>query len=168
MTRSAMLIRMALAVLVVATTAGLGVAAEEKKSGELPSFFDIKRYDLGIYTLVVFAGLYAIIRYLAWPMIAEGLEKREAGIRQARDEIERLRAEAMKKTDERGQVLAKAHEDARVVAAEARRDAARYKEEEKARVAAEIQADRERLRKEIDAARDAALKDVYVQAVELA
>ena len=169
MIRTAMVWWGGAALAVIAATAGVATAAAEgEQAGGLPSFFDIKRYDLGIYTLVVFGLLYAIIRYLAWPMIQEGLQKREEGIRQAHAEAERLRTEAAKKTDERALVLAKAHEEARLIVAEARRDAQQYKEEEKARAAAEIQADRDRLRREIEAARDQALKEVWVQAVELA
>src|SRR5580658_2439653 len=44
------------------------------------AFTGYKRYDLGIYTLLVFGILVAVLRKYAWPSITEGLQKREAAI----------------------------------------------------------------------------------------
>jgi hypothetical protein len=48
-------------------------------------FTGFKRYDLGIYTLVVFGLLLLILNRFAWPHIAAGLQKREAAILGARE-----------------------------------------------------------------------------------
>src|SRR4051812_3207886 len=65
--------------------------AEEK--GGL-AFLQLKRYDLGIFTLIVFGLLVLVLSKFAFPKISEGLVKREAAIIGARDEAARLRAEA--------------------------------------------------------------------------
>ena len=57
-------------------------------------FFDIKRYDLGIYTLIVFGLLFLILAKFAWGPFNEGLAKREATIREARDEALKAKADA--------------------------------------------------------------------------
>jgi len=44
----------------------------EKKKGGL-DFTGFKRYDLGIYTLIVFGLLLLVLSKFAWPHIAEGL-----------------------------------------------------------------------------------------------
>src|SRR3954452_20332914 len=72
--------------------AAAGHDGEEKKGGL--SFLQLERYDLGIFTLIVFGLLVLILGKYAWPKITEGLAKREAGIIDARDEAARARTEA--------------------------------------------------------------------------
>src|SRR6187549_3954264 len=57
-------------------------------------FTGIKRWDLGIYTLIVFGLLMFILAKFAWPLIKEGLEKREVNIRAALDEAKQSQAAA--------------------------------------------------------------------------
>src|SRR5262249_59649077 len=52
------------------------------------------RYDLGIYTLIVFGLLVFILSKYAWPRISEGLKKREAAIIGARDEAQKVLRDA--------------------------------------------------------------------------
>ncbi|MCS7022214.1 MAG: hypothetical protein NZ703_05565 [Gemmataceae bacterium] len=147
-----------------ATSAHGSSHAQEDKLG----FLGLKRYDLGIYTLIVFGLLVFIISKYAWPHIREGLEKREANIRAAL-------AEAQKERDEAKALLAQARkqlEDAamqvRAMLEEARRDAEALRAAEREAGAREAAAERERARREIAAARDAALAEIYDRAVELA
>lgn len=144
------------------------VAAHSHGQDDKLGFLGLKRYDLGIYTLVVFGLLVFIISKYAWPHIREGLEKREANIRAAlaeaqkeRDEAKSLLAQAKKQLDE-------AAVQVRAMLEEARRDAEALRTAEREAGAREAAAERERARREIAAARDAALADIYDQAVELA
>src|SRR3954469_17558424 len=92
----------ALAVLVavapaLAANEAAGVATKHGDEGVQTgglSFLDLHRYDLGIFTLIVFGLLCAILWRFAWPKIAEGLAKREAMISQARDEALAAKREA--------------------------------------------------------------------------
>lgn len=130
--------------------------------------FGLKRYDLGIYTLVVFLALLVILGKFAWgPMIA-GLDQREANLLKIHSDAEGARGEAQKALSEIQARLAKANDEVRAMLDEARRDAQAVKDQLKAEATADIQAERERLRKEIDVARDQALQDIYQQSVQLA
>ena len=131
-------------------------------------FLGLKRYDLGIYTLVVFGLLVLIVSKYAWPHIREGLEKREANIRAAlleaqkeRDEAKTLLAQARKQLDDAAMQV-------RAMLEEARRDAEALRAAEREAGAREAAAERERAKREIAAARDAALAEIYDRAVELA
>jgi len=145
-------------------TAGHQAHHQEDKLG----FLGLKRYDLGIYTLVVFGLLVLIVSKYAWPHIREGLEKREANIRAAlmeaqkeRDEARTLLAQARKQLDDAAMQV-------RAMLEEARRDAEALRAAEREAGAREAAAERERARREIAAARDAALAEIYDRAVELA
>jgi F-type H+-transporting ATPase subunit b len=126
------------------------------------------RYDLGIYTLIVFAILMFVLAKYAWPHIREGLEKREVNIRAALDQARQgqveataLLASAKRQMDE-GAAQVKAMLD------EARRDADVLRASERENAAKDIAAEKERAKREIQAEKDAILKDVYDQSVKLA
>ena len=130
--------------------------------------FGLKRYDLGIYTLIVFAILLVILGKFAWGPMMAGLDKREAHLRKAHDDAEAARAETQRAMADVQARLAKGAEEVRAMLDEARRDAQAVKDQMKADAAAEIQAERDRIRREIDMARDQALQQIYQQAVQLA
>ena len=130
--------------------------------------FGLKRYDLGIYTLIVFGLLVFILGKFAWGPMMRGLDAREAALRKTHDDAEAARAESQKALAEVQTRLSKAAEEVRAMLEEARRDAQVVKDQMKADAAAEVQAERERIRREIDMARDQALQDIYQQAVQLA
>src|SRR4051812_1503119 len=104
-----------LALLVAAGTPALAVAekAPEEKKGEekkgegekkeedhKPGLLD-PRLDLTIWTIVVFALLFVVLKYVklpgapapAWVAMLEGLQKREHAIQSALDEAEKTREE---------------------------------------------------------------------------
>lgn len=147
--------------------AAAGTGDDHGEKGGL-DFTGIKRWDLGIYTLVVFLLLVFIVSYFAWPHIREGLEKREANIRSALDEARREREQSLAALAEAKKQLAAAADQVKGMLDEARRDADVLKASEREAGAREAAAERDRARREIDAARDAALKDIYEQAVNLA
>jgi F-type H+-transporting ATPase subunit b len=142
-------------------------AAAPHKTEDPLAFTGIKRYDLGIYTLIVFGLLYVILKTFAWGPISEGLQKREDLIRSERETAEQARAEAQKYLDEAKAILARSHDDARLIVEEARRDGQVLRERLQTEGKAEVQAERERLRREIETARDQALQEIWIRTVEI-
>jgi F-type H+-transporting ATPase subunit b len=141
-----------------------------KESGPIDPVekFGLKRYDLGIYTLIVFGILLLVLGKFAWGPVMSGLDKREATLRKAHDDAEASRVEAQKALAEVQARLAKTTDEVRAMLDEARRDAQAVKDQFKADAAAEVQAERDRFRREIDTARDQALQQIYQQSVMLA
>jgi F-type H+-transporting ATPase subunit b len=165
-----------LAVVLLAAPAAPVVAADDahpaKDDGhgkvDVAKSFGLKRWDLGIFTLIVFFALLAILGKFAWGPMMSGLDQREASLRKVHDDAEAARAEAQKAVAEIQARLAKANEEVRAMLDEARKDAQAVKDQMKAEAAADVQAERERIRREIETAKDAALQDIYQQAVMLA
>jgi F-type H+-transporting ATPase subunit b len=160
----------ALAALGALVFAAPALAAEGHGGGEEKgglSFAGL-RYDLAIYTLIVFGLLVLILSKFAWPHIREGLEKRETNIRSALDEARQAQQAARAEFEKARAELARAALDARAIVEEARRDAEALKVSEREVGIKEAAAERERAKREIEAAKDAALKDIYDQAVKLA
>jgi F-type H+-transporting ATPase subunit b len=147
-----------------------GKKEEEARKGLEP------RFDLTIWTIVVFGLLYLVLRYVKLPgasapafvMMLDGLQRREQAIHTALDEAKRAQEESQKLREQFQQDMKKAQEDARAVLEQARRDADRSREEMLARARADIQAERDRLRREMDNARDQALQELLNQAANLA
>ncbi|MBN9121646.1 MAG: F0F1 ATP synthase subunit B [Planctomycetes bacterium] len=142
--------------------------AEHGGKGGGLDFTGIKRYDLGIYTLIVFGILLFVLSKYAWPNIKAGLEKRESTILSALDEAKKDRAEA-------ADLLARAKKELDATAAkvgamldEARKDAEALKAAKAEEGARDAQAERDRAKREVEADRAALTKDVQHQAVELA
>ena len=126
------------------------------------------RFDLGIWTIVVFVLLLLVLRKAAWQPMIEGLHKREESIRgsveearRTRDEMEQLRAHFKSELDAAYAKIPQLMDDAR-------RDAQRMAEELRAKAMADIQAERTRLRLELDRAHDQALQDLSTHAAQLA
>jgi F-type H+-transporting ATPase subunit b len=139
-----------------------------KPKVDIAESFGLKRYDLAIYTLIVFVLLLVILGKFAWGPMMAGLEAREAGLRKTHEDAEAARAESQRNLAEVQARLAKTAEEVRAMLDEARRDAQVVKDQMKADAAGEIQAERERIRREIEMARDQALQEIYQQAVQLA
>jgi F-type H+-transporting ATPase subunit b len=147
-------------------TASSALAADPKK-GEDGNILE-PRFDLTLWSIVIFVILFLVLRKWAWGPILEGLKKREASIesaieeaRHAREEMAKQQAAFQKQLDEANQQIPRLME-------EARRDADRLKEEMRAAANADIQTERQRLHREIDMARDQALQEIWNQAANLA
>jgi F-type H+-transporting ATPase subunit b len=138
-----------------------------EKSGGL-DFTGIKRWDLGIYTLIVFFLLVAIVWKFAWPHIKTGLEKRETNIRSALDEAKKDREESKLALAAAKRQLDETAAQVKGMLDEARRDADVLKASERDVGAKEAQAERERARREIENLKAGLSKEVYEQAVKLA
>jgi F-type H+-transporting ATPase subunit b len=139
-----------------------------KPKVDIAESFGLKRYDLAIYTLIVFALLLLILGKYAWGPMMTGLDKREATLRKSHEDAEAARAESQRNLADVQARLAKTADEVRAMLDEARRDAQVVKDQMKADAAGEIQAERDRIRREIEMARDQALQEIYQQAVQLA
>lgn len=129
--------------------------------------FDINA-GLSVWTLIVFAGLLAVLGRYAWAPILRAVEARENGIQSALDEAAKRNQEAARLLAEHREQLADARRQANELIAEGRvaGEGVRKGIEEKAR--AEGQAMVDRARAEIERERDAALDALRRESVELA
>lgn len=137
------------------------------KKGGL-SFLALERYDLGIFTLITFGLLCAILYKFAWPKIAEGLDKREAAISSARDEAVAAKQAAEETRLKLQAEMAQAQDKIRAMLEEARRDAEALRVQERSAGQKEAQDELARARREIAAAKEAALIEIYQSSVNLA
>jgi F-type H+-transporting ATPase subunit b len=128
----------------------------------------LKRYDLGIYTLIVFGILIFVLSKYAWPHIAEGLRNREASIIGAREEAQKTLQEAQDLRTKLQRDQGEAQDKIRALLDDARKQAEADKARGREDAAREAAAAKERAAKDIEAAKDAAMQDIYQQAVELA
>ena len=124
--------------------------------------------DLGIWSIVVFVVLMAVLWKSAWKPMLEGLRKREEHIRgsieeanRAREEMDNLRVRVKAEMDAAYAKIPKLLDDAR-------KDAQKIADEIRDRAAADIQAERQRLRHELEVARDQALHELWTSAAQLA
>jgi len=140
---------------------------EEIKEDKPPAILDL-RWDLGLWTIVVFVLLFFVLRKVAWGPMLEGLQKREDSIRLAVEEAKIARAETEKvRADFKGQ-MDKAYAEIPKIMDEARREAQQVADDMRAKANADIQTERQRLRREIETARDQALKELQDFSADLA
>jgi F-type H+-transporting ATPase subunit b len=151
------------AMLVCAVTAGPAFAAEEEKPDIVSP-----RFDLTIWSIIVFVILYLVLRKFAWGPILDGLKTRERSIESAIEESKKIRAEMAAHRAEFEKRLADAHLEIPKLIEQARRDADALKEEMRTQANADIQTERQRLRREIEVAKDQALQEIWNQAANLA
>ncbi len=142
-------------------------AADEVVQVKEPDLLAIKG-DLGVWSIIVFLLLFYVLSKYAWPLILEGLQKREANIHNAFAEAERTRKEAQELRQQFEQQIARANDTVREMLEEARRDAQQTTEDMLTKARGEIKAERDRLRREIDTAKDQALKEIWEHSVQLA
>ena len=132
------------------------------------AFTGIKRWDLGIYTLIVFGLLMFVLSKYAWPNIKSGLEKRELNILGALDQAKKDRAEAEVRLTEARKQLAEAAQQVSNLLAEARKDAEALKAAETEKGMKDAQAERERAKREIDSKMEAMKKELMQEVAALA
>jgi F-type H+-transporting ATPase subunit b len=171
-TLSRLFVLACLAVLVFATAAP---AADPHGGGQggggildKMAFTGIKRWDLGLYTLIVFAILMFVLSKYAWPRIKAGLEKREASILGALDEAKKDRADA---ADQLARAKKQLDETAAQIATmldAARKDADALKAAKTEEGMKDAQAERERAKRDTDAKLEAMKKELMREMVELA
>jgi F-type H+-transporting ATPase subunit b len=126
------------------------------------------RFDLGIWTIIIFVLLFLVLRKYAWGPMLEGLNKREQRIQ---DEIENARVERLKAEKLRQQFeahIAQSEERARGIIDEGRRDAQRLADDIIAKAKTEMQSEKDRLYRELQLASDQALQQLWNQAADMA
>jgi F-type H+-transporting ATPase subunit b len=143
------------------------VGAVEPEKEKAPGIFD-PRFDLGIWSIVVFVVLFWVLKRFAWGPMLQGLHRREQSIRDAIAEAQKTRGEAQALREQFQRQIDQANEQVRSMLDEARRDAQRARDEMIAGARGEIQSERDRLRREIEAARDQALQQLWNQTARLA
>jgi F-type H+-transporting ATPase subunit b len=124
--------------------------------------------DLAIWTLVVFALLFLVLRTFAWPQITAALEEREKKIADNIAAAEAQNAEARRILAEHEAKLAAAAGEVRALLEEARRDAEHTKGSIIAEARKAAEGEKERAILEIDRAKDGALHELAVHAANTA
>ena len=126
------------------------------------------RFDMSIYSALVFCLLLAILAKFAWGPISHGLEKREMGI-EAKIEEARLAAEkATEQLKAYEARLAAASEEAVKIVGQARKDAEVAKESIMAEAQTAAQRERERAVADITTAKNQALQEIAAKSVDTA
>jgi F-type H+-transporting ATPase subunit b len=148
-------------------TSGPALAQEhgqEQGQGDILS----PRFDLALWSIVIFVILLLVLKRYAWGPMLEGLHQREENIRAAAEQAEHARAETERVTAEFKAKMDQAYAEIPRMMDQARKDAQHLAEEMRAKAQADIQGDRQRLRREIELALEQALQEIYQQAAQLA
>ena len=119
--------------------------------------------DLALWSFIVFLLFLAVMGKFAWKPMIEGLDKREAGIRNAIAEAEENRRKAEALLADYQNKLKSAENTVAAMVAEARRDAERTSQDLIANAQREVDAIRVRAKDEIRQAQDTALAEVFSQ-----
>jgi F-type H+-transporting ATPase subunit b len=155
--------------LVSALSASSALAAPPEEGARSPTILDFpERWDLGLWTLMVFLILLFVLSRWAWKPMLEGLHKREETIRSAVEEARKAREDATRLRDQLQREVDRAHEKVRDILDEARRDAQHTTDQMVAKARDEIKTERDRLRREIEIARDQALQELWNSSAQLA
>ncbi len=117
--------------------------------------------DLAIWSLVTFVVYLIVLKKAAWGPLIQGLDQREAKMKQqiADAESARVKAEAM--LAEHAKKLDKVQDEVKEILAEARRDAEHTKQDIVAVANKEAEATRKRAVEDIEHARDLAMKELF-------
>jgi F-type H+-transporting ATPase subunit b len=126
------------------------------------------RYDLSIYTFIVFALLMALLYKFAWGPIAKGLDAREASIAKMIADAKMASETASKQLQQYELRLAQAQEEAGKIIAEARRQADTVAVSIKADAEAAAQKERDRAVADIETAKNQALREIAQKSVSTA
>jgi F-type H+-transporting ATPase subunit b len=117
--------------------------------------------DLALWSVVVFGCFLFVLKKAAWAPMIQGLDKREAGIRQAIADAHENQRKATALLAEYDQKLKAAEQTVQAMVAEAKRDAERTSQDLITAAQKEVNAIRNRARDEIQQAKDAALAEVF-------
>ena len=124
--------------------------------------------DLGIWTLVVFLVLLAVLGKLAWKPMLQGLEHREKAIHAALHEAQQARDEAAQLRTQFESKMREANDQSRAILDEARRAAERTTAEMTAEAHKKLQADQDRFQRELALQAEQARRDLQMQVAQLA
>lgn len=141
-------------------------ASEAPASGPLD--FDTLKRDLGLWSLVIFLALFAVLYKFAFGPIAKALDQREEGIANQISSAERANADAKQLLSQYQQKLDEADGEVKQMIAVAKQDGQRMAEEIVAKAHEAASAQQKRALAEIDAAATNALQDLADQSATLA
>jgi F-type H+-transporting ATPase subunit b len=139
------------------------IAAEEEGG----SFLVSPSLGLMIWTLIAFGITFLILQRLAFPRIAEALERRRRAIEESVDAAERTRKEADELLAEYRERLREAREQAEDIVARSRKAADRFQEESKADAKREREELLETTRRDIQAETRRALAEIRKEVANL-
>lgn len=123
---------------------------------------------LTFWTVLVFAGLLAVLGKYAWKPLIAGLERREEHMEHVLKDAERSRNDAEALLVEHKKLMAKAGDEVRGILDQARRDALAVAEQINKQAQAEAEASRQRAQRDIAAARDQALGEIWEKTADMA
>ncbi len=138
--------------------AAAGEKAEGSHGASVPMNADA---DLALWSFIVFGLFLVVLGKFAWKPMIEGLDKREAGIRQAISDAEDNRRKSEALLAEYEQKLKSAEQTVQQMILEARRDAERTSQDLVAKAQKEVDTLRVRAKEEIRQAKDTALAEVF-------
>jgi len=123
---------------------------------------------LAIWTVVVFVGLFCVLRRYAWKPLSEALHQREEHLEHTLLQTEKLRNESEQLLAEHRRLMAQADERVKSIFDKAQKEAQASGEEIIKSARAEAEAARDRAQREIVAARDQALAEIWSQTANIA
>jgi F-type H+-transporting ATPase subunit b len=137
-------------------------------TADLESPEQYNRYDLSIYTFVVFAILMLLLWKFAWGPIAKGLDARESAIAKMIEDAKVASETASKQLQQYELKLAQASEEAGRIIAEARRSADEVAANIRSEAEAAAQKERDRAVADIETAKNQALREIAQKSVSTA
>jgi len=124
--------------------------------------------DLAIFSVVVFAILFAVLWKFAWGPISDGLDKRENMIAQQIAEAKESNEKAAALLAQYDQKIADSVEEARVLVAQGKADAEAARQQILADAEASATRERERAVADIQNAKETALQEIAQQSIDRA
>jgi F-type H+-transporting ATPase subunit b len=143
----------------------VGLAGQVVASGG--SFLVSPSLGLMIWTLIVFGGSVYILKRLAYPRIADALDRRQKAIEESIDSAERTRREADEILKEYRERLKEAREQSEDIVTRARRAADRLEDEAKADAAKTREELMERTRRDIESETRRAIGEIRREVADL-
>ena len=143
------------------------LAATEGGEEEGGSFLVQPGWGLMLWTLVAFAILLLLLRKLAFPRIAENLDKRQRAIEDSIDTAERTKQEAEQLLAEYRQRLHDARQQAEEIVARARRAAEQHQDESLQQARVQREEMMEQTRRDIEAETRRAIQEIRNEVADL-
>lgn len=144
------------------------LAAEGAAHAEHAEVLDTLNWIPGVTALVVFGIAFFILYKKVWPPIVQGLDDRQAKIRDEIAAAEKARHDAERAMAEYQESLASARKEATEMIAKARADAKAVADDLRSRNEAELMEMKDRATRDIDAARRAAVAELHRESASLA
>src|SRR3954449_9441438 len=145
----------------------IGAVLAASESGGSGNFLVQPGLGVMIWTLIAFGASLLILRKLAFPRIAEALDKRRRAIEESIDSAERTRVEADRLLAEYRERLREAREQADDILTRARKAAARVQEEAKVEAVNKREELMEQTRRDIEQETRRALEQIRREVADL-